>query len=139
MAKAFLADALYSLKEAKEALNDGIYHRAIRRAQESVELALKAILRLFGIEYPKKHEISDVLNYLSQKRKLPAWFTSELDKICEISKRLASERGPAFYGDERAFVPPKTLYNKDDAEKAINDCEYVVTLCSRVFEYWGST
>ncbi len=53
MAKAFLDDAIYSLKETKEALNEGIYHRAIRRAQEGVELALKAILRLLGIEYPK--------------------------------------------------------------------------------------
>jgi len=36
MAKGYLDDAEYSLYEAKEAFSKGMYHRTIRRAQESV-------------------------------------------------------------------------------------------------------
>ena len=51
MAKSYMEDALFSLTEAKNALVKGKYHRTVRRVQESVELSLKALLRLIGIEY----------------------------------------------------------------------------------------
>jgi HEPN domain-containing protein len=49
MAESFISDASYSLEEAEQAVNRGIYHRAVRRAQECVELSLKAALRLLGV------------------------------------------------------------------------------------------
>ena len=42
LAEAYLEDAEYTLGEAKMALERGYYHRAVRRAQECVELCLKA-------------------------------------------------------------------------------------------------
>ena len=61
ISKAFLRDSEYSLQEAKNALKEGVFHRAVRRAQESVELAIKGILRLIGLDYPKKHEVGSLL------------------------------------------------------------------------------
>ena len=61
MARAYIEDAEYSFSEAKVAFEKGIYHRAVRRAQECIELSLKAILRLVGIEYPRQHDVSIVL------------------------------------------------------------------------------
>lgn len=49
MARAYLEDASYSLREAREALSAKRYHRVVRRAQESVELSLKAALRLLAV------------------------------------------------------------------------------------------
>ena len=123
MAKAYLEDAEYSLREAKIAMEEEVYHRAVRRAQECVELALKAVLRLVGIEYPREHEISAVLMEISEKKNLPGWFTSALPEISRVSKRLTEERGPAFYGEEKAFVPPASLYGRREAEGAIADAE----------------
>ncbi|MGQ9723514.1 MAG: HEPN domain-containing protein [Candidatus Jordarchaeum sp.] len=57
MSKAYFRDSEYTLLEAKNALKQGIHHRSVRRAQESVELALKAALRLLGLDYPKRHEV----------------------------------------------------------------------------------
>jgi len=71
MAEGFVNDASYSLEEAKQATNRGIYHRAVRRAQECVELSLKATLRLLGVEYPRQHEVGDLLRRFSFERGLP--------------------------------------------------------------------
>ena len=138
MAKAYLEDAEYSLREAKIAAEGKVYHRTVRRAQECVEFALKAVLRLIGIEYPREHEISTVLMEVSEKKKLPEWFSSALSEISGVSKRLAEERGPAFYGEEKAFVPPGSLYGEREAELAITDAERILNLCKRFFEEWKS-
>lgn len=136
MAKAYLGDAEYSLREAKTALEERVHHRAVRRAQECVELALKAALRLVGVEYPREHEISTVLIEISERKMLPGWFISALPRVGKVSKRLAEERGPAFYGEERAFVPPASLYGENEAKSAVRDAEEVLNLCKKLLEEW---
>jgi HEPN domain-containing protein len=39
-----------------------VYSLAIRRAQETCELSLKGALRYLAIEYPRDHDVSDVLS-----------------------------------------------------------------------------
>ena len=98
LAESYLEDAEYSLEEAKEAYKRELYHRVVRRCQECVELSLKATLRLLGIEYPK---------------------TRELDEVINISTALAIQRAHSFYGDELRKLPPKRIYRREDAEKAL--------------------
>jgi len=136
MAKAYLEDAKYSLSEAKGAHKAGIYHRSVRRAQECIELSLKAVLRLIGIEYPRQHDVSIVLQEIAERKGLPNWFISALPEISLVSKRLAEERGPAFYGEERAFTPPSHLYKENDAKRAITDAKKVLNLCEKLFNEW---
>lgn len=136
MARGYLEDAKYSLQEAREAIRMEVYHRSIRRAQESVELSLKATLRLLGVEYPRQHEVSDLLNRIIQTRELPEWFKSELETISLTSKRLAEERGPAFYGDENASIPPKELFTHDEADKAVSEAGKIYNICSKLFDWW---
>ncbi|MDW8074126.1 MAG: HEPN domain-containing protein, partial [Nitrososphaerota archaeon] len=57
-AKALLIQSARRLETARRELNEGSIAYSIRSSQESVELALKAALRLLGIEYPKKHDVS---------------------------------------------------------------------------------
>ncbi|MCS7138949.1 MAG: HEPN domain-containing protein [Crenarchaeota archaeon] len=72
MARTYLEDAAYSLREAKEAFSTKRHHRAVRRAQESVELSLKAVLRLLAVEYPREHDVSNVLTRIAQLKELPS-------------------------------------------------------------------
>jgi HEPN domain-containing protein len=51
MARAYLKQAQERLKHAREALENGNYPYVIRQSQETVELSLKATLRLVGIEH----------------------------------------------------------------------------------------
>ncbi|MBS7645703.1 HEPN domain-containing protein [Candidatus Bathyarchaeota archaeon] len=76
-----LEQAYSRLKTARIALKDGNHAYTVRSSQECVELSLKAALRLVGVEYPKKHDVSRVL--LMNKEKFPEWFAVE--KLAEIS------------------------------------------------------
>lgn len=134
MAKAYIEDAERSYNEAKINFNEKAYHRCIRRAQECVELSLKGVLRLLSIEYPKSHDVSIVLDNIKEKASIPKWFQEKIEDFKRISVKLAMERGPAFYGDERAFIPPEELYSKEDAEEALEMARYVLTTIKKLLE-----
>ncbi|MEM2987099.1 MAG: HEPN domain-containing protein [Nitrososphaerota archaeon] len=134
MAKAYIEDAERSYNEAKINFNEKAYHRCIRRAQECVELSLKGVLRLLSIEYPKSHDVSIVLDKIKKETSIPNWFQEKIEDLKRISVKLAMERGPAFYGDERAFIPPEELYSKEDAEEALEMARYVLTIIKKFLE-----
>jgi len=132
MAEGFISDASYSLEEARQSINRGIYHRAVRRAQECVELSLKATLRLLGVEYPRQHEVGELVRRVIVERASPEWFLSELPTIVLISKRLVESRGPAFYGDEAAFTPPRNLRRRTLRKLGVErNCVVPMSLCAK--------
>ncbi|MGB9760466.1 MAG: HEPN domain-containing protein [Thermoproteota archaeon] len=61
LARSNIRQAEERLKHAKEALESGNYPYVIRQCQEAVELALKAALRLVGIEPPKWYDVGPIL------------------------------------------------------------------------------
>ncbi|MFQ5882982.1 MAG: HEPN domain-containing protein [Candidatus Methylomirabilales bacterium] len=117
-----LRDAGLYLSEAKTYLAKGEYHIAIRRSQECCELALKALLRFLGIEYPKVHDVGMVVDQaLAEKLKTDL---SIRTRIKEISRRLAEEREPAFYGSAGGEAP-RGLFTADTAKHGVSDAQYV--------------
>lgn len=58
---AYIRDARTIYDEARESFARGHYHRVVRKCQEAVELGLKGLLRLVGIEYPKSHRVGAIL------------------------------------------------------------------------------
>lgn len=73
LAKSNISQAKKRIYHASEALNRGNHPYVVRQCQEAVELALKASLRLIGIEPPK-------------------WFSEIIDKLASISRKLRKER-----------------------------------------------
>ena len=126
LAIAYFEDALYSYKEALDAFKNNLYHRVIRRCQESVELSLKALLRYIGVEYPKSHDVSPLLYKF--KDKIPENMREYLDFISKLSMELAMDRGPSFYGDENRRLPPKKLYSREYAEAKLNETKKLLDL-----------
>jgi len=61
IAKSYLRQTEARLEDARDALSKGNYPYAVRLSQECVELSLKAALKAVGIDYPKVHDVSDVL------------------------------------------------------------------------------
>lgn len=108
----------------------GGYAYAVRTAAECVELSLKATLRLVGIEYPKKHDVSRIL--LRVKERFPTWF--EVARFAQISRELAAKREPAMYGDEAKMVPAEHLFTKRDAATALRQATEVYQSCLRLLE-----
>ncbi len=128
----YLRRARARIIDAKSALKRGDYPEVVRYSQECVELSLKAALRLVGVEYPKVHDVSDVLQEC--RSRFPAWFRDAIDELATISSELALARGPSMYGDEERGIPASELFSRVDAEEALRKAEKVLELCSKLAE-----
>ena len=129
IARSHLRQARLILAEAERYERDGIWHLAVRRSQESVELALKGLLRAAGLEVPHVHDVSAFL--VEHSERLPAALMPHLDRLVSVSRRLRREREVSFYGDEESGAAPDRLYTAGDAEPAVADARIVVELCER--------
>lgn len=97
------------------ALHNGKYWAdVVRESQECVELALKAVLRVSGIEPPRIHDVSEVL--IKNESALPPLFRENLTLVTKISRSLRKDREFAFYGSED--LTPSEFYKKEDADEA---------------------
>jgi HEPN domain-containing protein len=134
MALEYISRAHKTLKEAKSAYDGGDYPLTVRRAQETVELSLKAALRFLGIEYPREHDVRDVFLEAVKSRSIPEWFKAEAEFMGNISSNLAMKRGLAFYGDEQSLKPPSSLFTRADASEALQSAERVYENCRRLIE-----
>ena len=127
-AKSYFSDARLIFHEASDSQEAGHYHRTVRKCQESVELALKGLLRLVGVEYPRSHRISGVLTHLQ----LSEVATADLARAAEICDNLADDREPSFYGTDEET--PEERYDRNDGDRALADCEFVIHLVHDFFE-----
>jgi len=127
VARSYLRQAKARLEDAKEALPEANHPYAVRLSQECVELSLKAVLKAVGIEYPKIHDVSDML--MEVRERFPEWFRAEVDFLRESSKILVKKREISLYGGEEAFLSPDEVIDKNDAEDAIMRAEKTYKLC----------
>ena len=120
------------LEEGKEILDelDGLLGRrswnlAVRRSQEVVELTLKALLAEMSVDYPKIHDVAPHFIRVIRARglNLPA---EALERLEEISAKLAVRRAPAFYFE--------ATYGEAEARQAVSDAEEVMGFGSRLLE-----
>lgn len=114
--------------DALEALNArGNFSDVIREAQETVELALKGMLRAVGVEPPKYHDVGGLL--LEHQDRFGPDIAKGLKRAAEVSKRLRKERELAFYGDID-FIPTEE-YTAEDARLALEEAKWVVNLAKK--------
>ena len=132
VASSYMRQASSRLEDAEEALEEGNYPYALRLSQECVELSLKASLKLVGIEYPKVHDVSDIL--LEHRERFPGWFSEEVDFMAEVSSTLAAKRELAFYGGEGDLLAPDEVISREEAERAVRQAKEVHALCRRLLE-----
>lgn len=96
----------------------------VRESQEIVELALKGLLRAFGIEPPRIHDVADVL--LAERERLPKALLPKLERLAAASRALRRDRELAFYGAED--LTPSTFYREADAVQARDSAREVVAV-----------
>jgi len=132
MARSYLRQAMERVRHAEEALINGNYPYVVRQCQEAVELALKAALRIVGVEPPKWHDVGPVLR--REQGRFPAWFRERMDELISISRSLRKERELAMYGDEESGIPPEELYTRVDAEYALNSAKMVLGLVEKLLK-----
>jgi HEPN domain-containing protein len=86
----------------------------VRESQEALELALKGLLRAYGVDPPRAHDVSDVL--LAERERLPEAIRGRLAELASASRDLRRDRELSFYGAED--LTPSAFYDKKDAERA---------------------
>lgn len=118
-----LAEASEILRGCQDTLQRQGWNLAIRRAQEVVELTLKALLAEMGIDYPKVHDVAPHLASVIRARGLDVE-DAILTRLQRISARLATLRAPAFYFEAE--------YGEEEARTAVGDAEQVMAF-GRVF------
>lgn len=136
MAESYLMTAEYSLKQASMARTDGVWHLAVRRCQEGAEMALKATLRLVGLEVPKVHDVGFFLR--ENRAMFPVWFQTHVDRLAHISRSLRKDREVSVYGDETLGLPPETIFSQVDADEALEEARFTFETARRLFEEFQS-
>ncbi|MCS7286328.1 MAG: HEPN domain-containing protein [Anaerolineae bacterium] len=132
MAQSYIRTAEHSLKQARLAYDDGLWHLAVRRSQESVEPALKGVLRLLGLEVLRVHDVSFFL--MEHRSRFPSWFQVQTDKLSYISRGLRKDRELSLYRDEEMALPPDLIFSKFDAEEALKNAQFVLEHSKRLLE-----
>ena len=127
-----MARASVILQEAEFLKEEEAWNLAVRRSQESVELALKCALFWARIEVPRIHDVGPILKQYTNR--YPEPFRSQIPHLASISRLLRAEREISFYGDEESGVPPESLYTKDDAQEAISKARDVLGECQKLIE-----
>ena len=94
----------------------------VRESQETVELALKGLLRSAGIDPPRVHDVADVLE--AERSRLPAALADDIDRLAAASRGLRRDRELAFLGAED--LVPSDFYREPDAAEALDDARFVV-------------
>jgi HEPN domain-containing protein len=102
----------------------------VREAQEAVELFLKGALRVVAVEPTRTHDMAPLLE--REARRFPDWFRAEIPALAAISTEMAGDRGVAFYGDERLGIAPQDLFDASNANRAVQNLEFVAGLCLRL-------
>jgi HEPN domain-containing protein len=125
--------AQYRARDARRALRERRLADATRYTQEGVELALKAALRVFGVEVPKRHDVAPAFDDLAAV--LPRWFAKELPPVRILSFELAEERSLALYGDEKTGRPASDLFDRPDiVARRLHLAEHLLSLVGRLLK-----
>jgi HEPN domain-containing protein len=120
LAKDYIKRAEIRLSAIEVLYNLESWADVVRESQESIELALKSLLRTSGIEFPRIHDVSKIM--LAEKERLPK--SLKIEELAAISKDMRRDREISFYGSED--LTPSEFYDKKDAEIAFDAAKKVV-------------
>lgn len=132
MAKSYFNSASRILEESRASVAKGAWNLAVRRAQESVELGLKAALRLVGLEVPRVHDVGVTVRESASR--FPDWWNARAGQLARISRDLRRYREMSLYGDDETGLPPERIFSREDAEEALRDADFVIDMCARLFK-----
>ena len=113
-----ILEARMIMEEAKRAFDGEAWNLVVRRSQEVVELSLKGLLKLMGVESPKTHDVGDTFAKICTEKRI-AIESGKLAEIQRISHQLAQDRAPAFYMEKE--------YTRGQAIQALQSAETVLT------------
>lgn len=126
--------AVHYLKDAEDAYRRGDYRGTVASSQLSTENAAKAVIAFFRIpswSHDPAPELRELLNeFLMHTREL-------VEELADIAESLAPEHGRATYGEPLRGLTPWDIYNKEDADRALNSARRATALSRRILKELG--
>lgn len=120
-------DAYKQLQESREKAGAWQWAEAVKAAQLCIELSVKGMLKLFDIEYPPEHDVSDRLVVIPKKVKgLPDHLVESIARTRVCSKTWAPVHALAVYSG--LGISPSRLFKETDA-KAATECASDANSC----------
>jgi HEPN domain-containing protein len=114
-----------ALAGARLQLNGGLFNWASFAAEQSAQLAVKALLHGLGAG-PWGHDLVRLGGMLSSAGvEVPP-------DVEDVLRRLSRHYIPARYPDAHPSGPPGLHYGRSDAEEAIADAEAILSFVDRV-------
>lgn len=128
LAVEYMEQADTQCSSARRLFEQWEFPESIQMSQRCVELCLKAILRKYGVDSPRKHDVGSELAQISSK--LPESFQAKLAKFRIASLTLAMWRDPSTYGLEQ--LGPSKMFGREEAELALHFADEVYLFCSPI-------
>jgi len=122
LGKEYLKRSEVRLKALQVYLTEKSWPDVVRESQETLELALKGFLRCHHVEFPRLHDVSNVIR--DNLEKFPKELHEKLIVFGRYSHELRRDRELAFYGSED--LTPSEFYSEEDAREAFRKAEEVV-------------
>jgi len=112
----------------------GTIRGTVASSQLSTENAAKAVIAFFRIpswSHDPAPELRELLNeFLMHTREL-------VEELADIAESLAPEHGRATYGEPLRGLTPWDIYNKEDADRALNSARRATALSRRILKELG--
>lgn len=118
-----LKDAEILYEEIQTMYDKERWNIVMRRAQEVVELSMKGILKMMGIEYPRVHNPAPLFVKLVREKGIELE-KDMVGKVLVTSEVLAKERAPSFYSEK--------VYSKEDANKAKKGAKEILEWINKI-------
>jgi len=109
--------AEHYLKDANEAYKRGDFRGTVASSQLSVENSAKAVIAFFRVPSWSHNPSPELRELLAN---IPLEVKSLAEKIAEMAETLAPEHGRATYGEPIRGLTPWEIYNREEAEEALN-------------------
>ena len=135
LARSYLVKARVRCRVLDVLAEQDAWSDVVREAQELVELALKAALRLVGIDPPHWHDVGPLL--AEHAEMFPPWFVEMTPEIAETSRWLRREREFAFYGD--VDLIPTEAYREQDGRRAVSGALNALAAAERLAAERGAS
>ncbi len=118
----YLKRSVVRLKALEVYVREKSWADVVRESQETIELALKGLLRCNNIEFPRLHDVSNIIK--DNLEQFPKEMHEQLLIFGKYSHDLRRDRELSFYGSED--LTPSEFYSEEDAKEAFRKAKAVV-------------
>ncbi|MBS7623096.1 HEPN domain-containing protein [Candidatus Bathyarchaeota archaeon] len=119
------------LQAGSRAFEDKRWDDVVYSSQMAVEHFVKSVLIAFGIDFPRVHDVSDILEDVGRRSDVPAWFREMVPEIAKVMSELAELRGIAGYGFEEGV---DCSYFRDYAPEALKKARMTLEACLKLIK-----